>query len=205
MNKNNYIFYAIIIYIIIISILIITKPDCIYDHNNLKFKEFGYTKDKTMFPIGILSIFIAVVMAILFSFLCPSDNDNNDNKINNNQYMVGGGQIQQPIYQQPVYQQPVYQQPVYQQPIYQQPIYQQPVYQQPVYHSVPVVPVVRTMLSSEQTIPNVIYQMPQMGGQIQQYQTPQIQVPTQQIQMPKNCITQQSSNIQSNQEASNNN
>jgi hypothetical protein len=161
MNKNNYIFYAIIIYIIIISILIITKPDCIYDHNNSKFRQFGYTEGKTMFPIGILSIFVAVIIIILFSFIGNFDNNNNNNNNNNimlpqpqtilgvpnYQYnMMGGGQ---PIYQ--------YQQP----PIYQ---YHQPIYQQP--HTQQQVPFVKTTLSSEQTMPNFAYQMPvqQFGG-----------------------------------------
>lgn len=76
MNKNNYIFYAIIIYTIIIGLLIIIKPNIIYDHNKKKFKKFGYTNDKSMFPISILSIVIAIIITLLFSFITCSDNDN---------------------------------------------------------------------------------------------------------------------------------
>jgi hypothetical protein len=153
MNNNNYIFYAIIIYILIITILIITKPDYIYDHDNSKFKQFGYTKDKTMFPIGVLAIFIAVVIIVLFSFLKPEDN----NKSINNQYMVGGGGGQIPNMMAPVYHQ----------------------------HIMPYqVPVVKTTLSSEQMMPNIIYQTPQTGGQpIQQIiQPPSIQQQPVQVQ-----------------------
>ena len=66
--------YAIIIYIVIIGVLIIVKPDFIYDHKGSKFRKFGYTKDETMFPISILSVFIAVAIAILFSLIGNSDN-----------------------------------------------------------------------------------------------------------------------------------
>jgi hypothetical protein len=79
MNKNNYIFYAIIIYIIIITLLIIIKPNIIYDHDKFKFKKFGYTKDKSMFPIGILAIILAVAIIIIFSLF---GNNNSNNKHN---------------------------------------------------------------------------------------------------------------------------
>jgi hypothetical protein len=164
MNKNNYIFYAIIIYIIIISILIITKPDCIYDHNKSKFKEFGYTKDKTMFPIAILSIFIAVIIIILFSFLSPNNDDNSKNIIP--QYVMSGGQFSNMV---------------------------TPMYQQQMYHPLPInipiqvqIPSVKTTLSSEQIVPNVMYQMPQMhqmGGyhQMIPQMTPILQSQVQQV------------------------
>jgi hypothetical protein len=158
MNKNNYIFYAIIIYIIIISILIITKPDCIYDHNNSRFKQFGYTKDKTMFPIGILSIFIAVIIIILFSFLGADNNNNNNSDISleekkilqKYQYMMGGN-IQNMMT-----------------PIYQQQLYPQQIIQ----------PYMRTTIA-EHAIPNIIYQQiqPMQVPQMQQMQIQPVQLP----------------------------
>lgn len=66
---HNSIYYAIIIYIIIIILLIIIKPNCIYDHINCKYKKFGYTKDKSMFPIQILSILSAIIVVVLFSLI----------------------------------------------------------------------------------------------------------------------------------------
>jgi hypothetical protein len=164
MNKNNYIFYAIIIYIIIISILIITKPDCIYDHNNLKFRQFGYTKDKTMFPIGILSIFIAVIIIILFSFLGSNNNgDSNDNDITiqerkilqKYQYMMGGNIPNMMTFSDQARMTPIYPQQIYPPQIIQ--------------------PYVRTTVASEHTMPNIIYQqMPQIQQMQQMPQMPQM-------------------------------
>jgi len=95
MNNNNYIFYAIIIYIITIILLIIIKPDLIYDHKKKKYKEFGYTKDKTMFPITIVSIFLAITIIVILSFLYdneqPTPTPTNIQYIPQNyQYMQGG-------------------------------------------------------------------------------------------------------------------
>jgi hypothetical protein len=92
MNKNNYIFYAIIIYIIIISLLIITKPNLIYNHQDNKFKRFGYTEDKSMFPISILSILIAVILTVILSLSAHSDNNHDyyqNGKINNHHITTG--------------------------------------------------------------------------------------------------------------------
>jgi hypothetical protein len=183
MNKNNYIFYAIIIYIIIISILIITKPDCIYDHNNSKFKQFGYTKDKTMFPIGILSMFIAVIIIILFSFFgSNNDNNNNDNDMNiqerkilqKYQYMMGGNIPNIIAYSDPTF---------FRQNSGITPIYQQQIYPPQIIQPQIIQPYVRATIASENTAPNVIYQqMPQMVMQ----QIPQMQVPpVQQVQVPQ--------------------
>jgi len=93
MNNNNYIFYAIIIYITTIILFIIIKPDIIYDHKNKKYKEFGYTKDKTMFPITIVAVFLAVSIIVLLSFFYEEEKPNSQQiqYITNPQYMQGGG------------------------------------------------------------------------------------------------------------------
>jgi uncharacterized membrane protein len=62
-------YYAIIIYIIIIVFLVITKPEFMYDHENKQYKEFGMTKNKTLFSLPVLSITIAIVIVMLFRFL----------------------------------------------------------------------------------------------------------------------------------------
>ncbi len=64
---NNYVLYGIIIYVTIIAMLIIIKPDFLYDHVNSKFKEFGNKKNNTIFTIGIVSILLAVAIGIIFS------------------------------------------------------------------------------------------------------------------------------------------
>ena len=62
-------YYAIIIYIIIIVFLVITKPEFMYDHENKQYREFGMTKNKTLFSLPVLSITIAIIIVMLFRFL----------------------------------------------------------------------------------------------------------------------------------------
>lgn len=132
MNKNNYIFYAIIIYIIIISLLIIIKPNFIYDHDNLKFKKFGHSKDKTLFSIGILAIVLAIIVIIIFSFGGKEEKIDNTDKdkiilSKDDLYKLLGGNMQYNIpYQILPYILQHYQIPqIIQSPIIQPPIIQQ--------------------------------------------------------------------------------
>lgn len=52
-------------------LLIITKPNFLYDHDKSKFREFGSTKDKTICSIGSIAIIMAFAISILFIFLTP--------------------------------------------------------------------------------------------------------------------------------------
>jgi hypothetical protein len=148
MNKNNYIFYAIIIYIIIISILIITKPNFIYDHDKSKFREFGYTKDKTIFTIGVLSVFFAVLIVILFSLIGNSNNEEEMITIPKQQYI----NMMNNIYNQQLIPQIIQQQmpQIIQHQIPQ--IIQQPIPQ--IISQIHHVPIIRT--TNEQSISQII-------------------------------------------------
>ena len=71
MRYNSYspAFSAIIIYIIFILIIIILKPNIIYDHQNKKFREFGFSGDKSMVTLmilGIISSFIIYNFVLIF-------------------------------------------------------------------------------------------------------------------------------------------
>ena len=62
----NSLFNSIIIYVIIIIIIIYNKPNFIYDKKRKKFKEFGIEHNKSILPLPLLSIIIAVITYIIF-------------------------------------------------------------------------------------------------------------------------------------------
>jgi hypothetical protein len=92
MATDNYIYYAVILYVIIIITLALVKPQIIYNHKQNKYREFGLNfkdiqnPDKpTPLSFSILAIIIAILMGIIFSLLYKPDNIKslkNDNKKN---------------------------------------------------------------------------------------------------------------------------
>ena len=64
METNN-LYYGILLYIIIVALLVFTKPDFIYDHTKSKYKEYGTAGNKTIFTLPILSIILAIFIAII--------------------------------------------------------------------------------------------------------------------------------------------
>jgi len=66
---NNPLYNSLKLYIIIIVSLIYFKPEFIYDKKSKKFKQFGTGKNNTLFALPILSIFLAVIIYIIFLWL----------------------------------------------------------------------------------------------------------------------------------------
>lgn len=65
--ESNYTLYSILIYVIIIILLVMMKPSFIYDNDKKQYRQFGRTKDKTIFTLPVISVFLAVVLVILFN------------------------------------------------------------------------------------------------------------------------------------------
>jgi len=65
--ESNYTLYSIIIYVIIIVLLVMTKPNFMYDNNKKQYREFGRTKDKTIFTLPVVAILLAVLLVVLFN------------------------------------------------------------------------------------------------------------------------------------------
>jgi hypothetical protein len=69
LNPKNSLFNSIIIYIILILLIIYHKPNFIYDKKRKKFKEFGMSSDKSIIPLPILSILLAIIVYIIFFYI----------------------------------------------------------------------------------------------------------------------------------------
>ena len=62
-------YYAILIYIIIIVFLVVLKPKFIYNHDNGKYREFGNSEnsEKTFFTLPVIAFLSSIIIVILFS------------------------------------------------------------------------------------------------------------------------------------------
>lgn len=69
LNPQNSLFNSILIYLIIIFLVIYNKPNFIFDKKRKKFKEFGLEPTKSIIPLPILSIIIAVVTYVIFFYI----------------------------------------------------------------------------------------------------------------------------------------
>ena len=69
LNPCNSLFNSIIVYVIIILIIINQKPEFIYDKKRKKFKEFGMSNDRSIIPLPILSILLAIITYIIFFYI----------------------------------------------------------------------------------------------------------------------------------------
>lgn len=84
----NNIIYGIILYVIIIIVLVFTKPSFVYDYNKAKYREFGTDNDKTIFTLPIISIFFAIFIAIFFGiFLTKKEKTTEVTKNENIRYI----------------------------------------------------------------------------------------------------------------------
>lgn len=54
------------------AFLVISKPHFIYDENKKQYKQFGKTKDKTLFTLPVIAIFLAVLLVVIFGRLGKS-------------------------------------------------------------------------------------------------------------------------------------
>ena len=69
LNPLNPLYNSLLTYIIIIIILIFYKPNIIYDKKLKKFKQFGVDKNSSLLPLPILSLIIAIIVYIFYSYI----------------------------------------------------------------------------------------------------------------------------------------
>ena len=62
---NDILIYSIFIYVLLTTIIFITKPSFIYSKKNKKFKDFGFDNDLTCLPLPTLCCFISVLSIII--------------------------------------------------------------------------------------------------------------------------------------------
>lgn len=65
---NSRIVYSILFYILVMILLIISKPAIMFE-NNGEFRSFGVGSDKTMFSFGVFSVVLAIVSFYIFCLI----------------------------------------------------------------------------------------------------------------------------------------
>ena len=60
---------ASLIYILFVIFIIITKPIYMYNNQDNKFKEFGYTHNKTILTFPLVCITFAIFIYLFFSVI----------------------------------------------------------------------------------------------------------------------------------------
>lgn len=50
-------------------LIYITKPDVVYDNEKNEFRQFGTTDGKTLLPIYVIGILLAIILYVFFHYL----------------------------------------------------------------------------------------------------------------------------------------
>ena len=69
LDPLNPLYNSLLTYILIIILLILYKPNIIYNKKLKKFKQFGINKDSSLLPLPILSLLIAIIVYVIFSYI----------------------------------------------------------------------------------------------------------------------------------------
>ena len=80
LNIDNPVYNTIVVFSTIMLILYITKPDVVYDNKKNEFRQFGTTSGKTLLPIYVIGILLAIILYVFFHYLSIKNNPK-DNKL----------------------------------------------------------------------------------------------------------------------------
>lgn len=83
LDINNPVYNTIIIFSVIMLLLYITKPNVIYDNEKNEFRQFGTTDGKTLLPIYVVGMLLAIILYVFFYYLSQRENDIKHNNHNN--------------------------------------------------------------------------------------------------------------------------
>ena len=72
LSIDNPVYNTIIVFSIIMIILYIIKPNVIYDNKKNEFRQFGTTNGKTLLPIYVIGILLAIILYVLFHYISIS-------------------------------------------------------------------------------------------------------------------------------------
>lgn len=76
LSIDNPVYNTIIVFSVIMILLYVTKPEVIYDHDNHEFRQFGTTDGKTLLPIYVIGILLAIILYVFFHHISDSSKKN---------------------------------------------------------------------------------------------------------------------------------
>lgn len=77
LSNDNPLYNTIIIFTVIMGILFLTKPNLIYCSKTNQFRQFGTSQGKTLLPIYIVGILLAVILYVFFYSIMKKKDHNN--------------------------------------------------------------------------------------------------------------------------------
>ena len=66
LSVDNPVYNTIIVFSVIMILLYLTKPDTLYDSERNEFRQFGTTNGKTLLPIYVVGILLAIILYVFF-------------------------------------------------------------------------------------------------------------------------------------------
>ena len=69
LSVDNPVYNTIIVFSVIMLLVYITKPDVVYDNEKHEFRQFGMTDGKTLLPIYVIGILLAIILYVFFYYI----------------------------------------------------------------------------------------------------------------------------------------
>lgn len=90
LSIDNPVYNTIIVFSIIMLLLYLIRPDLLYDNEKKEFRQFGTTNGKTLLPIYVVGILLAIILYVFFYHLSlrNKNSKNKDIKANNLEYVI---------------------------------------------------------------------------------------------------------------------
>jgi hypothetical protein len=108
-DTRSPVYNTLLVFTIIMILLHIKKPDIIYDKKKKEYRQFGTSNGKTLLPIYVVGILIAIIIYIFFNNISqeciPKEDTIKENYNTSNQIHQIQSQIQQILQQQILQQQ----------------------------------------------------------------------------------------------------
>ena len=79
LSVDNPVHNTVIVFSVIMLLLYITKPDIIYNKDKNEFRQFGTTYGKTLLPIYVIGILLAIILYVFFNYISRPNKDKIDN------------------------------------------------------------------------------------------------------------------------------
>jgi hypothetical protein len=66
---NTRVIYAVLFYVLLIILIVLSKPSMIFDPKDGHLKPFGIGYDKTLFSLGVFTVVLAIISFYIFCLI----------------------------------------------------------------------------------------------------------------------------------------
>lgn len=69
LSLHNPVYNTIIVFVFTMILIYIIKPNIVYDNNKQQFRQFGTNNGKTLLPIHVIGILLAILIYFFFNYI----------------------------------------------------------------------------------------------------------------------------------------